>query len=269
MGEIMKKLGFIGCGKMASAIINGILKSDILKHEDIIASEVNEDFAKTGREKTGIEVICDNKTLAKNSEIIFIAIKPHLVTDVINDIKEVLNENQLIISIAAGYKISNFENILPKNPVIRIMPNAPLMFLEGMAGISKGKNATDEHLKFVENIFSKIGKYIVVDEKYMNTITAISGSGPAYFFKFIEEIARAGEKMGLDYEKALILSAQTALGSAKMVLDSGFDMQTLIKMITTKGGCTEVGVNYLEEINLKQQMSELIEKTEKKASELG
>ena len=265
----MKKLGFIGCGKMASAIINGILKSDILKKDDIIASEVNEEAAKIGSEKTGIEVICDNKFLAKNSEIIFIAIKPHLVTDIINDIKEVLNENQLIISIAAGYKISNFENILPKNPVIRIMPNAPLMFLEGMAGISKGKNATDEHLNFVENIFSKIGKYIIVDEKYMNTITAISGSGPAYFFKFIEEIARAGEKMGLDYEKSLILSAQTALGSAKMVLNSGFDMQTLIKMITTKGGCTEVGVNYLEEINLKQQMSELIEKTEKKASELG
>ena len=265
----MKKLGFIGCGKMASAIINGILKSDILKKEDIIASEVNEDFAKTGHEKTGIEVICDNKKLAEISEIIFIAIKPHLVTDVLNEIKEVLNKKQLIISIAAGYKISNFENILPENPVIRIMPNAPLMFLEGMAGIAKGKNATDEHLKFVENIFSKIGKYVVVDEKYMNTITAISGSGPAYFFKFIEEIARAGEKMGLDYDKALTLSAQTALGSAKMVLDSGLDMQTLIKMITTKGGCTEVGVNYLEEIDLKDKMTKLIEKTEDKASKLG
>ena len=265
----MKKLGFIGCGKMASAIINGILKSDILKKEDILASEINEEFAKSGYEKTGVDVICDNKYLAKNSEIIFIAIKPHLVTEVLKEIKDVLNKNQLIISIAAGYKISNFENILPENPIIRIMPNAPLMFLEGMAGIAAGKNVSSEHLKFVEEIFSKIGKYIIIEEKYMNTVTAISGSGPAYFFKFIEEIARAGEKMGLDYEKALILSAQTALGSAKMVLNSGLDMQTLIKMITTKGGCTEVGVNYLNEINLKQQMFELIEKTENKASELG
>ena len=269
MVKNMKKLGFIGCGKMASAIINGVLKSSFLKNEDIIASEVNQELAEISHSKTGVEVVCDNKLIAKTSEIIFIATKPHFVQEVLEEIKPFLNNSQLIVSIAAGFKIEKIESVLPENPIIRVMPNAPLMFLEGMSGIAKGTKATDEQQNFVVEMLSNLGKCVCIEENVMNTLTAISGSSPAFFFKFIEEIARAGEKLGLEYDKALLLSAQTALGSAKMVLESGLTMEELIKIITTKGGCTEVGVNYLDEINLKELMYNLISKTEEKASKLG
>lgn len=269
MVKNMKKLGFIGCGKMASAIINGVLKSSFLKNEDIIASELNSKIAEVSQIQTGIKVVCDNKIIANSSEIIFIATKPHFVQRVLEEIKPFLNKTQLIISIAAGFSIEKIEKVLPENPVIRVMPNAPLMYLEGMSGIVKGTRATDAHQNFVIEMLSTLGKCVCIEENVINILTAISGSSPAFFFKFIEEIARAGEKLGLEYDKALLLSAQTALGSAKMVLESGLSMDELISIITTKGGCTEVGVNYLNEIKLKDLMFNLISKTEEKASKLS
>lgn len=265
----MKKIGFIGCGKMATAIINGVLNSNLVENADIIASKSSENNLEELKNKLKVDVVLDNKIVAKNSEVIILAIKPHFINEVLEEIKACLNENQLIISIAAGFKIENIEKVLPKNPVVRVMPNAPLMYLEGASGIALGKNVTEQHKTFVLNLFESLGKCCCVEESQMDIVTAVAGSSPAFFFKYIEEMARAAEKMGLDYQKSLILTAQTALGSAKMVLESGLTVDELIKIITTKGGCTEVGVNYLNEIDLKTLSTNLVEKTAKKASELG
>lgn len=266
MVKNMKKLGFIGCGKMASAIISGVLNSKFLENTDIIASDKNVTELQS---ELNVEIVSDNKIVAKKSEIILLAVKPHFVSEVLEEIKSYLNENQLIISIAAGYRIEKIENILPNNPVIRVMPNAPLMYEQGASGIALGTKAQQVHKDFVCGLFEKLGACTCVDESKMDIVTAIAGSSPAFFFKYIEEMARAAQALGFDYEKALTLTAQTALGSAKMILNSGLSVDELIKIITTKGGCTEVGVNYLDEIDLKNISYNLVKKTAQKASDLG
>lgn len=270
MNKTDKKIGFIGCGHMATAIIKGVLNSKFMGPENVFASEVSPDFAQAKQQELGIKVFADNNLVAKNSEVIFIATKPNCVKEVLNEIKDSLGENKLIVSIAAGVSTSAIENTLGKNiGVIRVMPNAPAMILEGMSGVVKGKYATEEQVNFVMDFLSNIGKCIIIDEDKIDILTAISGSGPAFFYKTINEIARAGEKLGLEYEKALLLSIQTAIGSAKIMLNSELTPEELISNIATKGGCTQVGVDYMESANSKELFFETIKKTAKKAKDLG
>lgn len=266
----MNKIGFIGCGHMASAIIAGILSSGFLPKTNVIASETSEEFAQKKKSELGIEVITDNKTLAKISDVIILATKPNVIKEVLNDIKDELTNYKLIVSIAAGVSTKTIEDVIGKEiAVIRVMPNAGAMILEGMSGIVKGNFAKDEQVEFIEEIFSKIGKCIVVDEDKIDIVTAISGSGPAFFYKTINEIARAGEKLGLDYEKALLLSIQTAIGSAKIMLESDLTPEELVERIATKGGCTEVGVNFMNEQKTDDLFFKLIKQTAQKAKGLG
>lgn len=265
-----KKIGFVGCGHMASAIIKGILSSGFFSADAVIASEMSEEFAQNRTKELGINVITDNKVLAKDCDVIVLATKPNVITDVLNNIKEELSGDKLIVSIAAGVSTKTMEEAIGKEiAVIRVMPNAGAMILEGMSGIVKGKFTNDNQVKFVEELFSKIGKCIVVDEDKIDIVTAISGSGPAFFYKTINEMARAGEKLGLDYEKALLLSIQTAIGSAKIMLKSDLTPEELVERIATKGGCTEVGVNFMNEQHTDKLFYELIKQTAHKAKGLG
>lgn len=270
VNKIGQKVGFVGCGHMASAIIKGVLSSKFLENTQVIASEISEEFAAIKMKELGIEIVTDNKFVAKNSDVILIATKPNYVKEVLAEIKDELTQNKLIVSIAAGVSTKTIEDELGKGiPVIRVMPNAPAMILEGMSGIAKGKFACDEHVEFVQEFLSKIGKCIVVDEDKIDIVTAISGSGPAFFYKTINEIARAGEKLGLDYDKALLLSIQTAIGSAKLMLESDLTPEELIAGIATKGGCTQVGVDFMESANSKELFFETIKQTADKAKALG
>lgn len=270
MNKIGQKVGFIGCGHMASAIIKGILSSGFFSADAVIASEMNEEFAQNRAKELGINVITDNKILAKSCDVIVLATKPNAITEVLSGIKDVLSADKLIISIAAGVSTKTMEDAIGKEiAVIRVMPNAGAMILEGMSGIVKGKFAKEEQVKFVEELFSKIGKCIIIDEDKIDVLTAISGSGPAFFYKTINEIARAGEKLGLDYEKALLLSIQTAIGSAKIMLESDLTPEELVDKIATKGGCTEVGVNFMNEQKTDELFYELIKQTAQKANALG
>lgn len=269
--NIMKKnIGFIGCGKMASAIISGILDSDKKDLYNINGSEVNEELAKSAAERLNITVLSDNKELVKSSDIIFIATKPNAVADILENIKNELTTNKLVVSIAAGVCTEKIEKIITKNRVIRIMPNTPALVKLGMFGVCKGTKASDEDLNLIENLLSTIGKCITVEESQMDIVTAISGSGPAFFYQVIEDMARAGEKLGLDYEKSLILAAQTALGSSKMVFNRGeTSVQTLIDNVATKGGCTFVGITEMKEQHSDKLFYDVIDKTAQKANALG
>lgn len=270
MNKIGQKIGFIGCGHMASAIIKGILSSGFISKENVIASEMSEEFAQNRTKELGISVITDNKVLAKECDVIVLATKPNAITDVLNNIKDELSSDKLIVSIAAGVSTKTMEEAIGKEiAVIRVMPNAGAMILEGMSGIVRGKFAKEEQVKFVEELFSKIGKCIVVDEDKIDIVTAISGSGPAFFYKTINEMARAGEKLGLDYKKALLLSIQTAIGSAKIMLESDLTPEELVERIATKGGCTEVGVNFMNAQKTDELFYELIKQTAQKAKGLG
>ena len=269
MNKILK-IGFIGSGKMAGAIIKGIISSKFLPAENIKGSEVNPEIAKNAEQRLGIKVITDNKTLVIDSDIIFLAVKPNCVADILEEIKSEFTQEKLLVSIAAGVSTSKIENIIGRNRVIRVMPNTPALVLEGMSGVCKGSFAGEDDLNFVINLLSNIGKAISVNENQIDIVTAISGSGPAFFYKVIEDMARAGEKLGLEYEKSLELATQTAIGSAKMITERGeTSLQTLIDNVATKGGCTFVGISVMNEENSDKLFYDVIEQTTKKANELG
>lgn len=255
---------------MASAIIKGVLSACCKPDVEIKGSEVNCEIAELAHNRLGIEVLTDNRFLTMDSDVIFIATKPNYVAHVLEEIKDELTPEKLVVSIAAGVSTKKIENILGHQRVIRVMPNTPALVKEGMSGVCKGAYATEDDAEFVMKLLSGIGKCIEVSEDQIDIVTAISGSGPAFFYQVIEDMARAGEKLGLDYEKSLMLATQTALGSAKMIENRGeLTVQTLIDNVATKGGCTFVGIQTMKEENSEKLFFDVIEKTAVKANELG
>lgn len=265
-----KKIGFIGCGKMASAIINGIISSNYISKNNVKGSEINPEIAENAQKRLSINVITDNKALVMDSDVIFLVTKPNQISDILEEIKSELTPEKLIVSIAAGVSTLKIENIIGRKRVIRVMPNTPALVLEGMCGVCKGSYSSEDDLDFVVELLSNIGKVIKVTEEQMDIVTAISGSGPAFFYKVIEDMARAGEKLGLDYDKSLLLATQTAIGSAKMIYKRGdTPVQTLIDNVATKGGCTFVGISVMNNEKSEKLFYDVISKTTQKASELG
>ncbi len=266
------KIGFIGSGKMAGAIIKGLIKSNFISANCIEATQAEtEGLEEKSKLLGGVKVTNDNKELVKGSDVIFIAVKPNQVLGVVEEIKSFVVSEKLVVSIAAGVNVKKLESNLPQgSKVIRVMPNTPALVGEGMSGIYGGTKANKEDINFVKNLLSTIGKCIVVDnEAQMDIVTAISGSGPAFFYKVMNDIALAGEKLGLDYEKSLMLSIQTAIGSAKMALQRDVSMETLISNVATKGGCTRVGVDSMLSADTEKVFYEVIKSTAQKACELG
>lgn len=263
-------IGFIGCGKMAGAIIKGIIKSGFADSKNILASKSSPDNIQETSDKLGVEITLDNRLLAEKSDVIFLAVKPNQVAGVLQEIKDFVTDEKLVVSVAAGVTTSFIENnLLPVVRVIRVMPNTPVLVGEGMSGITAGKNATRSDMEYIKKLLETIGKCVVVEESQIDIVTAISGSGPAFFYKVINDIARAGEKLGLEYEKSLMLSIQTAIGSAKMAMNRDISMEELISNVATKGGCTRVGVDVMEEKEIAEILNEVIQKTTEKARALG
>ncbi len=265
------KIGFIGSGKMASAIIKGLIKTGFTVPENITATKSNPEGIEEKSAQLHVKVILDNKELAKTSDVIFISTKPNQVLGVLEEIKPFVNSEKLIVSIAAGVNIDKLEKNLPEGSrVIRVMPNTPALVGEGMSGMVGGSGVNEDDLRFVKTLLTTIGKCIIVDnEDQLDIVTAISGSGPAFFYKVINEIARAGEKLGMEYEDALLLSIQTAIGSAKMAMNREISMEQLISNVATKGGCTAVGVDCMNEYNTEKLFYEVIKSTTEKAHALG
>ena len=271
MANNYNKIGFIGSGKMAGAIIKGLIKTNFTTAENIVATQAEPNGIEEKSKTLGVKIILDNKELVKNSDIIFIATKPNQVLGVLEEIKSFVTPEKLIVSIAAGVTTKKLEANLPYGSrVVRVMPNTPALVGEGMSGMVGGINADVNDIEFVKGLLSTIGKCIVVDnEEQIDIVTAISGSGPAFFYKVINEIARAGEKLGMEYDKALLLSIQTAIGSAKMALNRDIPMEQLIANVATKGGCTAVGVDCMNENNTENLFYEVIKNTTEKAHALG
>ncbi len=270
MNKSFGKIGFIGAGKMAQAIIKGIITSKFYSVDDVFASEPNLEVADRVSEQFGITVFQSNRELVKNVDVVVFAIKPFIIGDVIRDIKDVVTSDKMIISILAGISTEYIQSELGVLvPVIRVMPNTPALVKEGMTAVCKGTLATNTHLNFAKDIFKSIGKVIQVDESQINIVTAISGSSPAFYYYFIDEIAKSAQKMGFDYNIALMAAAQSALGSAKMILETGVSPSVLIDNVTTRGGTTEVGMNILKSNDMGIIIDKAIVGTTKKAAQLG
>lgn len=263
------KIGFIGSGKMANAIIKGIIDSNFCEAKNIFVSDLNKEALEKVKEEFKLNTTLENAEVVKNSNVIIMAVKPFVLKNVLSELKPFITENHVVISIAAGISIPAIEDILGEVPVIRVMPNTPALVNEGMSAVCKGKFATRDQVKLAINIFKSVGKVIESEEKYIDIITAISGSGPAFYYYIIDEIAKAGEKLGLDYQTCLKLSAQTAYGAAKMIMDTDVSPEQLIINVTTPGGCTEVGNNTLKAKNISSILYDTIEETMKKARSLG
>lgn len=262
----MNNIVFIGAGKMASAIIKGLLSSGLFDSEHITAVEINEQAALRARNEFGINVTSDLLPTIKMADIVLFATKPFVLPEVLQNIKSHINNSQLFISIAAGITFEKIERVLGSDKkIVRVMPNTPALLQSGMSALCKNNTAGESDLELVISIFSHIGKTIRCEEKDIDAVTGVSGSGPAFYYYIIEQFARAGEKLGLDYQSALLLSAQTALGAAKMVLESGSTPDELITAVTTPGGTTAEGNKVLSESNISQILFETVRKTAEKS----
>lgn len=266
-----KKIGFIGAGTMAKAIIKGILNSGAVPPENIMASEISEDLAKKASDVLGITVITDNKEVTKNSDIIFLCVKPYgIIESVLYEIKDLITLEKLVVSVAAGVNTEFIEDTLNrKTHVVRVMPNTPAVVNEGMSAIAKGRHATDEQADLILELFKSIGRAIRVPERLINAVTGISGSGPAFIFLIIEALADGGLKLGLTKQAALELAAQTCLGAAKMVLETGKHPSVLKDEVTTPGGCTIAGLMIMEDEKVRAALSKTVIETARAASGLG
>ena len=264
-----KKIGFIGVGKMATAVIKGLIKSNLFNNENIFVFDIDQEAVNKISNEFGLTTASSNNEVVKNSDIIILAVKPFVLKEVLQEIKDT-TMNKLIISIVAGVSSKKIQEILgEKTRIIRIMPNTPALIGCGMSAICKTDYSTIDDIEITTKIFKSIGEIVEANESDIDAITGVSGSGPAFYYYIINEIAKAGEKMGLDYNVALKLSAQTALGAAKMILETNETPQTLIDNVTTPGGTTAEGNKVLLDSDLSKILFETVNKTTKKSELLG
>lgn len=243
----MKKIGFIGAGNMAQAMIQGILNAQLCKPEELYV--YNHRYAPTLEKVVHTYQVTpqlDIETFLKKVEIIILAVKPPIVPQIIQKMQPYLNQSQLIVSIAAGVTIAQIQAVI-ENPVIRVMPNTPAMVGEGMSSISPSVEVTVEDLQEVVTILDSFGKSEVVPESLMNAVVGVSGSAPAYVYLFIEALADGAVAEGMPRKQAYEFAAQTVLGSAKMVLETGKHPGELKDMVCSPGGTTIAAVQALEE----------------------
>lgn len=242
------KIGFIGMGNMAFAIASGILKKDIVKPEDMIASGRDAAFIKQVKADLGMISTIDNCEVVQKSDIIFLSIKPHVFPEVISEIKEVIRPEQIVISLAPGKTLEWLENQFAK-PVklVRCMPNTPALVGEGCTGVCYHPLVEIEEQKNVEFILSSFGRASAVAESLMDAVVAVSGSSPAYVFILIEAMADGAVAAGMPRKQAYEFAAQAVMGSAKMVLETGKHPAELKDMVCSPGGTTIEAVRVLEE----------------------
>lgn len=262
----MTKIGFIGAGNMGGAIISGMIASKNFEAKNInVCDKVITDTVKA----YGINE-CDLKSTVENSDCIVLAVKPAGMSDVLGQIKDVKDfDKKLYISIAAGYKLDTIKSILGSVKAIRVMPNLCLKAGEGMTVICPNQNCTAKELNVAEKIFSSCGKTTVVKESLIDACTAINGSGPAYVFMFMEALADAAVKHGIDRESAYLLAGQTVLGSAKLMLDTGIHPGQLKDMVCSPGGTTIEAVASLEESGFRNAVVSAVDACAQKAKKLS
>ncbi len=264
-----KKLAVIGVGKLGEALITGLLKEGDLKSTDITGSVCHEASIERVKNKLAIEVGLDNKKLAANADIIILAVKPQNMDVVLNQIKDVVTKDKIVITVAASVSIAFVEQRLQNSvPVVRAMPNTPCVINAGMTGICPGTNTSAEQMALAKEIFNCVGKTVLIDESLMDGLTALSASGPAYLYVVIESLAEAGVKLGIPRETSTLLAAQTMYGAARMVLESNAHPALLKDMVTTPAGCTIDGLMELEEGKLRVTLIKAVIKAAARAKEL-
>ncbi|WP_449539210.1 pyrroline-5-carboxylate reductase [Ferdinandcohnia sp. Marseille-Q9671] len=264
-----KNIGFIGCGKMAQAMIQGMISSKIVLPQQIIVSAKTNETLQYVEKTYKIRTTTSNKEVAAHADILFLAVKPNLYTEVINEVKENVKVNTIIITIAAGISLDFIEEMFER-PIktVRSMPNTPSLVGEGMSALSVNSSVTTEETSEIVRLFEGFGKAEIVDENLMDAIPAVSGSSPAYAYLFIEALADGAVMQGIPRSKAYKLAAQAVLGAAKMVLETEKHPGELKDDVCTPGGATIQAVATLEKNGFRAAVIEAMENCTKRSKEL-
>jgi pyrroline-5-carboxylate reductase len=265
-----KKLGFLGAGNMAGALIKGLCHGNVLPPASIVASDVKAERLEQLKTQHGIRTTTDNHALVREVDVIVLSVKPQVIDKVLSEVGGDVRKDQLVVSVAAGVPIEAIEMRLPPGSrVVRSMPNTPATVQAGATAIARGGHASEADLALARSLFEAVGRVVTIDEVQLDAVTGLSGSGPAYIMLIIEALADGGVKVGLHRDTALLLAAQTVLGSARLLLETGEHPGRLKDMVTSPGGTAIAGLHTLESGALRKTLIDAVEAATKRASELG
>ena len=261
------RLGFIGTGKLAGSVVRGLVRAKFCPPGEIIASEPNEQARAALRNEGGISVTTENTEVAEKAKVIFIGVKPGLVLPVLRELHVDL-ANKLIISLAAGVRLQSMEEISNAR-FMRALTNTPSAICRAATAIARGSRTTNEDVDLARRIFSAIGVVVEVEEKQIDAVTALAGSGPAFVYTVIEAMAQGGTKMGLSTDVALTLATQTVFGAAQLASETKMSPEELIKMVVTPGGTTAAGLAAMEKMKTSEGLIAAIEAATKRGQEMA
>jgi pyrroline-5-carboxylate reductase len=263
-------VGFLGAGKMATALARGWLAAGLTTPERIIASDPLPAARESFQQSVGARAVTDNRQVVQGSEIVVLAVKPQMLATVLDDVRETVTGRHLVVSIVAGVPLAQLTLALGHAiRVIRVMPNTPSLVGACAAGFSAGVAATGDDDQLVERMFRAVGVVHRVPEKLLDAVTGLSGSGPAYIALVIEALSDGGVRVGLPRDVATALAAQTVLGTAKMVLEAGLHPAVLKDMVASPGGTTIAGLHALESGGLRASLIDAVVAASERATELG
>jgi pyrroline-5-carboxylate reductase len=264
------RLAVLGAGKIGGILLQGFMNHHRISRERVAATVQHAERARALSREWKLAVTTDNVAAASRADVILIAVKPPVVADVAAQIRPVIDPHKLVISVAAAIPTGSIEKVFDSDvPVVRAMPNTPSIVGEGMTALAKGRYATAKHVETACALFESVGKTVVIDEKHMDAVTGLSASGPAFLYIILESMAEAGVKVGLPRETATLLAAQTTLGAAKVVLETGHHPALLKDAVTTPAGCTIDGILELEEGKLRVTLIKAVVKATLRARELA
>jgi pyrroline-5-carboxylate reductase len=263
-------LTVLGAGTMGEAIVRGLLHSKRLKPTQIFATDRRPEVVKALKEKHGIRATASNVEACKAADVVVVCVKPHEVGPAVSapDTRKAL-DGKLVISIAAGVRLEQLSGWLPESQVIRAMPNTPCLIGEGMTVIARGKSVTDEQAEQAKEIFRCVGRCIEADDKLMDAVTSLNGSGPAFAYIILEALADGGVRMGLRRDTAVEIAAQMFQGAARMVLETGMHPAALKDQVTTPAGCTIAGLLTMEDGRIRSVIARAVEEAAGVAAKLG
>lgn len=265
-----RRIGFLGGGAMAGALIKGLLESHRVGKDQIRASDTKPSRLTELVAAYGIEATADNAALVRWADVVVIAVKPQIVDRVLPVVAQNMTPGALVVSIAAGVPVEVFEDALPAGSrVVRSMPNTAAIALAGATAIAPGTHAEDGDMDVARALFEAVGRCVVLDESLLDAVTGLSGSGPAYVMLMIEALADGGVKVGLGRDVALLLAAQTVYGAAKLQLETGEHPGRLKDMVTSPGGTAIAGLHTLESGGLRRTLIDAVEAASLRAAELG
>lgn len=263
------KVAVVGAGKMGEAIISGLLKSGVYDPKDIQAVEIVESRQKYMTQTYNVKCHSNTEKAVAFGDIIIIAVEPGVVGKILEQVGPAMKPGRVLVSIAAGVTLDYMQTNLPKEvPVVRVMPNQACLVNEAMITFCPSDNTTEEQIKMVTEVLGLLGKVLQLEEKHLNLATGLVGSGPAYIFLIIEALADAGVRLGLPKEISTILAAQTTLGAAKMVVETGEHPAKLKDKVATPGGTTVEGLLELERGSLRAVIISAVTKAAQKAKKL-